>query len=209
MATNETSFEQLLSRTALAPSSDTITVVGALARSPDPQKFVLGVQDGQTFTIDVAAVRKFKVVAESVGQILVELELDKAKLPAELRKTVATASIEYKPPVRDAIPTAAENITAVETASETILQHDHPLGSFAAWWDVGPGFGGGSFVGPVPFVAAAAHQAPAETIEAMQNLSAQREIFKFRFDPLPKVRLDPGQTYLPGYDFPKTMPDDR
>jgi hypothetical protein len=130
MASEE--FKQLLSKAPEASDSDTMTVVGALARSPQPGKFVLGTAGGQTIALDVAAVKNHKVVAESVGQLLVELELDATKLSPETRAALSATS---------------------------------------------------------PFVGAAAHQAPAETMAALRSAELLR-IYTGIKDHPPKVQKD-------------------
>lgn len=199
MESSESSFVQLLDRAPAVSSSDSVTVVGALARSPEQGKFVLATSDGQTHTLDIGAVRKHRVLAESVGQLLVELELDAKKVPAEVRsvltlRTPTVAAADQQ--------TFAEMATAAETTKEATT--DYPV--HTGWWDYGPGFGGGAGYGASPFIAATAHQAPVD------------RIYKVRYDP-PNTGVwdtntgvyDSAHTHLWGSDVivPKPVPDDR
>ena len=80
MPDNDQSFSDLLKDAPTA--ADTVTVTGVLSRAKEPGKFVLNVANGQAMTLDVAAVKSHTVIARSIGQTIVQVELDQANLPA-------------------------------------------------------------------------------------------------------------------------------
>jgi len=100
MAKEENEFQKLLSEAPAAPSADTITVMGALARSADPTRFVLTLPSGQSETLEVAAVKSAKKIAGAVGQSLVELELDAKRVPEDMRN-LGNLGNPFKPPSSD------------------------------------------------------------------------------------------------------------
>lgn len=81
MAEKKKSFSDLLNDAPLAAQEDTITLVGALARSNQSGKFVLTLGSGNTVTLDVAAVKGYQVMGGAVGQPLVQVEVDREKVP--------------------------------------------------------------------------------------------------------------------------------
>jgi hypothetical protein len=83
MAREENEFQKLLSDAPMAP--DTVTLIGALARSGDPAKFVLTLLNGRSETLDVAAVKAAKPIAGPIGLSLVQLEVDARRVPENIR----------------------------------------------------------------------------------------------------------------------------
>jgi hypothetical protein len=81
MAKQESDFAELLKAAPLAADPDTVSLVGTLARSPDPARFVLTLADGQSVTLEVEAVKSAKALAGAVGQSIVQLEIDAKRLP--------------------------------------------------------------------------------------------------------------------------------
>ena len=81
MAKAESDFQKLLSEAPMAPASETVTVVGALARSADAAHFNLTLPNGRSVTLDVDAVKSAKAIAGAVGQTLVQIELDAKRVP--------------------------------------------------------------------------------------------------------------------------------
>lgn len=96
-------FDKLLSEAPMAQEADTVTVVGSLARTKEPGRFVLRTPDGRSVTLDVDAVKSAKPIAGAIGQSLVELELDAKLVPEQWYKAGPdyTASyIDYQiPPI--------------------------------------------------------------------------------------------------------------
>jgi len=88
MADEKKSFQELLSGAPLATKEDTITLVGVLERSHQPGKFVLVLGLGRDVTLDVSAVRDYRVLAGMVGQTLVEIDVDRDHVPREVRDEI-------------------------------------------------------------------------------------------------------------------------
>ena len=85
MANEEKSFNELLSEAPLAANTDTVTVVGVLARTREPSKFMLTLANGQSVTLETQAVKSFTRLGSAVGQReLVQLELDAKQAPNDL-----------------------------------------------------------------------------------------------------------------------------
>lgn len=80
MAYDQQSFEKLLSEAPQAPTKETVSLVGTLAKSSEPGKFVLALQDGSTITLEIAAVRGHAVLGGSVGQTIVRVDVDAGKV---------------------------------------------------------------------------------------------------------------------------------
>ena len=89
---HEKSFEDLV---AEAPSADaeTVTVVGRLAKSPDPGKFVLHLADGRTHALPTSAVKRHTVLGNAAGHAIVQIDVEPEHLPAGERVP------EFKPPL--------------------------------------------------------------------------------------------------------------
>jgi hypothetical protein len=81
MASEQESFETLLEEAPSAPSPGTISVVGILSQSAEAGKFVLTLTDGRAITLETASVKGYAVLGTSVGQTIVRVDLDPAKVP--------------------------------------------------------------------------------------------------------------------------------
>jgi hypothetical protein len=86
---NENEFQKLLNEAPAVPDTDTVTVVGVLARTADPARFFLMLPSGHAETLHVAAVRSGRKVAGGIGQPLVELVLDAKQLPENVRNILS------------------------------------------------------------------------------------------------------------------------
>src|SRR6516164_9426664 len=85
MADEKKSFSELLSAAPLAAGEDTITLAGALERSHEPDKFVLVLGGGRSVTLEIDAVKDYRVLGGVVGQSpLVQVDLDRERVPREL-----------------------------------------------------------------------------------------------------------------------------
>lgn len=84
MAAKTKSFSELLSEAPLASAEETVTLAGALGRSSQAGKFVLALGPGNSVTLDQSAVKSYQVLGGGVGQLLVQVEVDKDKVPAEV-----------------------------------------------------------------------------------------------------------------------------
>lgn len=89
MAAKSKSFSELLSEAPLAAAEETVTLAGALGRSSQAGKFVLTMGPGQSVTLDQSAVKSYQVLGGGVGQLLVQVEVDKDKVPAEATQQAA------------------------------------------------------------------------------------------------------------------------
>jgi hypothetical protein len=168
VANEQSDFRKLLEEAPAVPDVDTLTVVGFLGRTADPARFVLTLPDGRSETLDVAAVKSAKKVASTIGQAVIELELDAKRVPEGLRDrlipgpnhnkvVVDTRSIAWLEPPPKAIndmphwkpPIVDTWVTGVADAVRIPTQPD--LGGFA------------------PFVAAAPHQVDPATFAALSH----------------------------------------
>jgi hypothetical protein len=95
MADEKKAFSELLSDAPLATTENAISVVGALARSHHPGKFVLLLAGGMSVTLDIDAVKDYRVIAGAVAQLLVEVVLDSNKVPRELKESQAGQGGEW------------------------------------------------------------------------------------------------------------------
>jgi hypothetical protein len=91
------SFEQLVSEAPAAGGAGTVSLVGALTRAAEDGKFVLTTSDGRALTIETAAVKDHAVLGASVGQTIVRVDVDSAKLPADVAAAPAAAATPIKP----------------------------------------------------------------------------------------------------------------
>jgi hypothetical protein len=94
---NENEFQKLLNEAPALPETDTVTVVGVLARTADAARFFLMLPNGHAETLHVAAVRSSRKVAGTIGQPVVELVLDARQLPENVRNILSGWG--YIPPV--------------------------------------------------------------------------------------------------------------
>jgi len=83
MAKEQESFATLVDEAPLAPAGGTVSLVGTLARSAEPGKFVLTLQDGRAVTLETADVKGYMVLGTSKGQTIVRIDVDAAKVRPE------------------------------------------------------------------------------------------------------------------------------
>ncbi len=180
MAKDESEFQKLLAEAPMAPSADTVTVVGILARTADAARFVLTLPDGRTETLEVAAVKSAKAIAGAIGQTLVQLELDAKRVPESVRDQ---RPLNFKTPVAETHPATAELNTFIADQGHTgvydvytnpavqLESANTPVAADTAQLNPNPG---GYFA---PFVAAAPHQADPATMAALWLFSGPRTYF--------------------------------
>jgi len=184
MADAKKSFDDLLSEAPLAANEDTVSLVGALARSSQPGKFVLALSQGGSVTLDVSAVKSHQVIGGGVGQLLVQVDVDRAQVPDSVREAANPAGITFtgyhdiKHPILDKYPWEEP----VKTHPETDLGFGaaaSPAGlPFTGYHDIKhPTLDKYPWEEPVkthpetdlaPFALATPQQAPAESLSAMQ-----------------------------------------
>lgn len=82
MAGNGKSFEELVNDAPPAQAAGTVSLVGMLAKSSEPGKFVLTLRDGSELTLETAAVKEHEVLGASVGQTIVRVDVEAADIPA-------------------------------------------------------------------------------------------------------------------------------
>jgi hypothetical protein len=75
MAQDDRSFNDLLRDAPLAEAGGT-TVVGALSRLPQPDKFMLTLMDGRSITLDTKSVKAHMRLPSVAGCVMVQLTLD-------------------------------------------------------------------------------------------------------------------------------------
>jgi hypothetical protein len=146
MPKEESEFQKLLSEAPLAPSSDTLTVVGALSRSADPTHFVLTLLNGQSETLEVAVVKSARKIAGAIGQPLVELELDAKRVPEKILDWVK------KPPYNEGIGLTTDFIFGVGDPQA-------PQAPNTGYLDITQTYGEHIPPPTTPFTAAMPHQA--------------------------------------------------
>jgi hypothetical protein len=187
MADEKKSFSDLLSEAPLAASEDTVSLVGALARSSKPGKFVLVLSQGGSVTLDVKAVKAHHVIGGGVGQLLVQVDVDRAQVPDSAKEAATPAGTTFtgihdiKHPILDKYPWEEP----VRTHPETDLGaagvnpaggpftgfHDikHPILDKYPWEEpvrTNPE------IDHAPFALATAQQAPPASLSAMQAAPA-------------------------------------
>ena len=79
MATKDKSFEELVKEAPEAPAASNVSFVGTLAKSHEPGKFVLTLQEGNAVSFSIADVKSHTVLGSSVGQTIVRIEIEAAK----------------------------------------------------------------------------------------------------------------------------------
>jgi hypothetical protein len=163
MTDEKKSFAELLNDAPLAAGENTVRLVGSLARSNDNKKFVLGLAGNQSVTIEIDAVKDYRVLSSGIaGPLIVEVEVDRHRLPAP-----TPPPAYFKDPIVD-LP----RMTAGETTAELTLVEQTgalygpiiPTNPGDPWGVYGPSLGD---PGVAPFAIAAARQAPQHVIGAM------------------------------------------
>jgi len=165
MAKDESDFQKLLSEAPMAPSADTVTVVGVLARTADAARFMLTLPDGRSVTLDVDAVKSAKPIAGAIGQTVVQLELDPKHVPENLRPVgvagwTGTSDLTG---ILDSLGAVANKL--LPSFDQTGLLDVSGLGDVVSFPQGWGGFA--NLVSATPFVAAMAHQADPATMMAL------------------------------------------
>jgi len=153
MADETKSFSDLLSEAPLAPNEDTVSLVGTLARSNQPGKFVLATSPGNSLTLDVDAVKSHQVIGGGVGQLLVQVDVDRAKVP----ESVQGAATPLGLPV-----TGVHDLKGIQDVKHPTLDKypwEEPVRTHPET-DLGP------------FALAAPQQAPQSALTAMQGAAS-------------------------------------
>ncbi len=137
MADEKKTFSELLSEAPLATAENAISLAGALARSHHPGKFVLLLAGGATVTLDIDAVKDYRVIGGAVGQLLVEVVLDSNKVPRELKELQAGQGLEGgyyagQPVAPFALATPHQVSASVLAAAEAF--RFNPFGGFTIYW---------------------------------------------------------------------------
>jgi hypothetical protein len=202
MADEEKSFEELLKA---APGGGTVSLVGTLAQSSEPGKFVLTLQDGKAMTLATASVKGHAVLGTSVGQTIVRVDVDAGSLPSGAPFTVADIYTppgpDYKLAWRDHHPKPV-----MDPPKPVWVDPKMPFEGLQPYLPFGaaPTQGGGV----VPFSLATPHQAPASTLAAVQGLgnAAFGGLWSGQWDPTPTLWFY-DQPKPIGVDNPKIIND--
>ena len=95
------SFADLVKEAPLYTKANTVTLTGALARSPEEGKFVIILADGTDVTLDTNAVTEHTVLGGSFGQQLVQLTVEGDRLPQGVAAKVQPLSLTNTNPYTD------------------------------------------------------------------------------------------------------------
>jgi hypothetical protein len=204
MSDEKRSFSELVGEAPLARNEGTVTLVGALARSHEAGKFVLALCAERSVTLSIDAVREYRVLGGAVGQLLVQVEVDRDKVPRETLGELTGAAAGFaglkarqdvpKYPVFDA-PGQKPIVEATGTLAETV---------------VNPGYGGDpyqGFGGAGPFALVTQHHAPAGVLGPVMGGGSHFTIAICDPTPPPpppstNPKLDNPATYLPYLPYP-------
>lgn len=186
MASEEKSFEELLKEARAAPAAGTVSLVGTLAQSSEAGKFVLTLQDGSPVTLETAAVKCHAVLGTSVGQMIVRVDVEAGKIPGTAFGPVGSSFIGY---LSDLPFTGAADFKFV--LADLQLNIPKPLRDP---WVVIPPVPGVPEPGFAHFAMATPHQAPANTLAAVQGLGAGNGWWR-------DIKAPQDQTY-PVADYP-------
>jgi hypothetical protein len=110
MVSQDKSFADLVAEAPEAPAEGTVGLVGTLAKSSEPGKFVLTLQDGMSVTLDTSAVKGHTVLGSSLGRTIVQVEVEAGKVPAFAPPLLAQGPLVtgarfdvHKPPSHDSL----------------------------------------------------------------------------------------------------------
>ena len=216
MAIEPKSFADLLKEAPAAPAAGTVSLTGTLSQSSEAGKFVLTLEDGNSMTLETAAVKSHAVLGTSVGSTIVRVEIDGAKLPPGPTGAAGTAftlpSIDFATIAAGDRPHTIPDVDipfTVPVHDFTVAWIDHH--QTHPWIDYySPGTGIADQFGPntiqegmpqfpgaggdpvqaggiAPFALATAHQAPANTLAAIQGMAGQGPGGQAMFNTLPVV----------------------
>jgi hypothetical protein len=191
MSDEKKSFGELLNDAPLASGENTTSLVGALARSLHPEKFVLMLSGNQSVTLDVDAVKGYRVLSGMIGQLIVEVEIDRERVPESIRRTqpgsLPFLQSYFTNPHTDPNPALTTPTFDQPWLGYSNPTFDRPVFTFPSI-DNSPvknifepipdptvynqgdpwQFGGYPAAGVAPFALATPHQAPPAVIAAMQ-----------------------------------------
>jgi hypothetical protein len=180
MSDEKKSFGELLNESPLAAGENTISLVGALARSHHPGKFVLALAGNQSVTLDIDAVKEYTVLSGMIGQLIVQVEIDRDRVPGSLAQPQASqAAIPgFKNPLHEVSTTFVTDHTYTSPWLDQtgfygdILGHKDPITDFPGTYPaLSPGdpwqLAGGHAGLAAPFALATPHQAPPSALAAM------------------------------------------
>lgn len=206
MADETKSFSDLLSEAPLASAENTVSLVGALARSSEAGKFVLAISPGNSVTLDVAAVKSYQVISGGVGQLLVQVDIDRASVPESVTaaSNAAPANLkavrDVKHPIVDKYPweepvrtnpetdlgysprevSAGEEIrTGIYDLKQPYSDIKHPILDKHPWEEV---VRTNPETDLAPFALATAQQAPASALSAMQGAASGQSRTVLHYD---------------------------
>ncbi|HTZ89540.1 MAG TPA: hypothetical protein VMA71_04325 [Alloacidobacterium sp.] len=176
MVEKKKSFSELLSEAPLAPKEDTVTLVGAISRSSQAGKFVLSTSQGNNISLPVDAVKNYEVLGGGVGQLLVQVDVDRKHVPESISSqppaaTAHTGIFDVKQPIHDVKHPIIDKLPILD--KHPIQDVKHPILDKYPWeepipvtpppgWPVETG-------GGAPFALATQQQAPASSLAAMQS----------------------------------------
>jgi hypothetical protein len=173
MVEKKKSFSDLLSEAPLASKEDTVSLVGAISRSSQAGKFVLSTSQGNV-TLPVDAVKNYEVLGGGVGQVLVQVDVDRKHVPESASsQNVATAhTVIEKLPILDKHP--VQDKLPITDVKHPIQDIKHPVLDKYPWEEPisvtpPPGSTVEAGGGLAPFALATQQQAPASSLAAMQG----------------------------------------
>ena len=195
MAEEDKSFAALVAEAPPAPAEGVVSLVGTLARSSEHGKFVLILQDGQTITLETAAVKGHAVLGASLGRTIVRVDVDAGKVPAigpqPFAQMTVAAQDTQSGTVRDFQTGAVDHTGFHDVGTEpgadapitgafldhgfgTGLYDTSPLVEKPPISDAFPAQAGGI----MPFALATPHQAPANVLEALNPFAIVSHVRK-------------------------------
>jgi hypothetical protein len=98
MVSEEKSLAELLSEAPQASDGNTVSLVGLLARSSEPGKFVLTQQDGSSVVLEIASVKEHVVLGTSIGRTIVRIIVEAGKVPKGLESHLVHSIPQHDPP---------------------------------------------------------------------------------------------------------------
>jgi hypothetical protein len=167
MVADKKSFKALLEEAPIA--TDTVSLVGTVSRSHEPDKFVIILGDGRSVTLETDAVKDYTVMGGAIGQLVVKIEIDSTRVPRDAQ----SISTEFKRPTLETIywydhpKNPISDTHPGQFPDVTIPQADVagpvPVGPGGDPWG---GFGAGQLY--APFALATPHQVADAQIAAIQ-----------------------------------------
>lgn len=181
MAKEDKSFADLVAEAPPAPTEGTVSLVGTLAKSSEPDKFVLTLQDGRSVTLETSAVKGHSVLGSSIGRTIIQVEVEGGKVPnlqpfaqEAISPLVTGARFDvYKPPSHDKQPILdklpIEDIKLIRDNDNKVISdwNGKSVRDVKDPYLDGYGFGPIPTAGVAPFALATPHQAPANVIGAL------------------------------------------